>query len=99
MSKRPLDLDNLRRLVGVVDTALAGLPAVDHSRYDSHAEHRRAAHAALDTLASTEGARWKDKGSELAVTLGGLRASSTSGAQAALRNWRASALLKIGGAA
>lgn len=99
MSKRPLDLDNLRRLVGVVDAALAGLPAVDHSRYDSHAEHRRAAHAALDALARTEGARWKDKGSEHSVTLAGVRASSTQGAAAALRNWRTSAIQKIGRAA
>lgn len=99
MSKRPLDLDNLRRLVGVVDAILDSLPAVDHNRYGSHAEHRRAASAALDDLARTEGARWLDKGSELSVTLGGFRASSTQGAAAALRNWRTSALQKIGGAA
>ncbi|MCJ8142939.1 hypothetical protein MKI84_08420 [Ancylobacter sp. A5.8] len=87
----------LRRLVGVVDVILASLPAVDHSRRDSHAEHRKAAVAALDDLARTEGARWRDKGSELSVTLGGIRASSTRGAAAALQNWRTAVAQKIGG--
>lgn len=99
MSKRPLDLDNLRRLIGIVDVVLDNLPAVDHTRFGSHADHRKAATAALDDLARTEGARWLDKGSEVSVTIGGFRASSTQGAAAALRNWRTSARQKIGGAA
>lgn len=97
--RRSLDLDNLRRLIGVVDMILNGLPTVDHNRSGSHADHRKAATAALDDLARTEGARWLDKGTEVTVTLGGFRATSTQGAAAALRNWRTSALAKIGGAA
>lgn len=104
MSAHPLgsavhDGADLRRLIAVVDLILGSLPEVDHRRYGSHQEHRKAAEAALDELTRTEGARWKDRGTEHTVTLGGLRASSTGGAAAALQNWRTAALAKIGGAA
>lgn len=97
MSKAPLDVDRLRRLIGVVDVILANLPAVDHRRRESFVEYRKAASAALDELGRIEGARWRVTGYEVALRLGGLRASATGGEAAVLRNWRNAATKKIGG--
>lgn len=99
MSKRPLDLDNLRRLVGVVDRIIDVLPAINPDSMESFAEYRRAATAALDVLASTEGARWRETGYDVSLSLGGIRSSATGGHGAALRNWRHAAIRRIGGAA
>ncbi|CAA0130240.1 Uncharacterised protein [Starkeya nomas] len=98
MRKRPLDIASLRRLVGVVSTALEQLPPIDSERFASYGEHRKAAEAALDELARTEGARWRETGADVALSLGGVRASSTGGVSAAMRNWITSARAKIGGA-
>ncbi|CAA0128974.1 Uncharacterised protein [Starkeya nomas] len=98
MSKRPLDIANLRRLVVIVEVILDKLPPIDSSRFASYSEHRKAAEAALDELARTEGARWRETGADVALFLGGFRASSTGGAAGAMRNWITSARAKIGGA-
>lgn len=90
---------NLSRLIDLVEAKLAGLPAIEHNRYDGFAAHTRAACAALDELVQTEGARWRRAGDAINLTLGGIRASATGGESAAMRNWLNGARRRVGGQA
>lgn len=96
MTKTLVSADELRRLIGVVETQRDSIPDFDIDNYElSSQAHRMAAMAALATLVKTEGAKVNDGTERTIFSLAGIKASSTSGTPAVLSNWIAAAKLKL----
>lgn len=86
----------LIRLLALVDEKLSTLPAFT---WETRSTHTHALETVCGQLERSEGARFRDSGSNVTVVLGGTRSSSTMGAEYALRNWCKAArdLLALGG--
>ncbi|MGV0912417.1 hypothetical protein [Martelella sp. FOR1707] len=99
MKKAAINHDELRRLIGVVEAARAGIPPVElvpHAEMRASVEaHRAGAKAAFERLAEREGAKVRDNWNGAQIILGGIKATSTSGPAGALSNWVRAAELKL----
>lgn len=74
----------LERLLAVVEEKLATLPKFT---WETRSQHTHALDRVRGQLERSEGARFRDSAGSMTVVLGGVRSSSTMGAEFALRNW------------
>lgn len=88
-------IENLERLIGVIDAIIADLPTFDHRDYEAMRAYHRAAEAAIAKLAENESGRAKLQGDAASLRLGGLRSTATGGAAALMRNWQNAARTKV----
>ena len=87
-----LDVDRLTGLVAVVDARLNGLPKFDFA----HRTDYEAAVADMERrLRDDQGAVITATSEGIRVSLGGIRAHSTTGLVSALRNWLGQARVKL----
>ncbi|WP_440411099.1 hypothetical protein [Neorhizobium petrolearium] len=88
-------IENLERLIGVVDAVMAALPEYDYRDYETSRAYHRAAEAAIAKLAEKESGRVKLQGDAASLRLGGLRSTATGGAVGLMRNWQNAARTRI----
>lgn len=84
------DVKELRRLIGVVQTEIDELPPFGKTAED-HKRYWIAADDAAATLIVMEGGRYHKGGTDVKLTLGGIKATCTSGASGVMSNWIAAA--------
>jgi hypothetical protein len=83
----------VERAVAAHSKALEGISALDD--YATYCTTRRSADSALELAVVQIGAVIRDKGSETAVRLAGIRSTSTMGLASALGNWLTAARKKL----
>ncbi|ESY42069.1 hypothetical protein X747_14990 [Mesorhizobium sp. LNJC384A00] len=94
-------IETLQRVVQVVDEKLAAANAeqgeYSHTDYDGWRRRTAAAQEKLIAyFTNEEGARFNDRPAhEVSVKMAGVRATSTGGTTAALRNWHTAACKRI----
>lgn len=89
------DLATLRRLVDLAETLREALPKIDPAELDSYAAHRTAGTTALQRLVTEEDARVSTRGTDLTLTMAGIRSSCTWGHSGLLLNWAMAARKQI----
>lgn len=91
MSAR-IDRQELRRLIGIVRSKLSEIPSFggsDNASWDTANSHREA--VVTEIVAATGAVLLAAHWDGVSVKLAGIRATSTSGPQGALRNWATAA--------
>lgn len=82
------DSANLQRLIDIIDTGLALLPALDTSDRESWKAHDSALGKIIDRLVEQEGAKFGRGGfAGYTLSLAQVKTSCTSGEHGLLKNW------------
>jgi hypothetical protein len=92
-SKRQENLQELVRLVAIVEGELAALPTFT---WETRAAHTSALTKVREKLERSETARFGERGGSTTIELCGTRSSSTMGVQFALKNWVKAAQARLG---
>ncbi|MBN9066725.1 MAG: hypothetical protein J0H60_09730 [Rhizobiales bacterium] len=89
----PVVFSIVERALAAHSKALEGISALQD--YDTYCNTRRSADSALELAVVQIGAAIRDKGSETAVRIAGIRSTSTMGLSGALSNWLTAARKKL----
>ncbi|ASY69366.1 hypothetical protein [Sinorhizobium fredii] len=90
-----MNMQELRRLIDLIDARLSAVPDADWRDNGAWRAARQAEAQILIDLRDSEGATFKDSGLGVTLKLAGIRTTCTAGAAGVLRNWQAAAWRNI----